>query len=55
MSNYVLTADSTVDVFDNYLKDNNIDIIPMPFLVNDVEYGIDKNLSDRRKNQNSAS
>ncbi|MEG2084753.1 MAG: DegV family protein, partial [Clostridia bacterium] len=47
MSNYVLTADSTVDVFDNYLKDNNIDIIPMPFLVNDVEYGIDKNLSDK--------
>ena len=39
MNKYVITTDSTCDLPESYVKENNIDVIPVLYSVNDVVYG----------------
>ena len=47
MSNYIITSDTTCDLPDSYLKENNIDIIPLYYNLNDVVYGDEINLEPK--------
>ncbi|MEG1509801.1 MAG: DegV family protein [Clostridia bacterium] len=42
MNKFVITTDTTADVYDNYLQENNIEVIPMPYTLDGIEYGIEK-------------
>ena len=39
MNKYVITTDSTCDLPESYVKENNIDVIPVLYSINDVVYG----------------
>lgn len=45
MSNYKITSDTTCDLPDSYLKENDIAIIPLYYNLNDVIYGEEINLT----------
>lgn len=47
MSNYIITSDATCDLPDSYLKENNIDIIPLYYNLDDVVYGDEVNLEPK--------
>lgn len=47
MSNYIITSDTTCDLPDSYLKENNIDIIPLYYNLDDVVYGDEVNLEPK--------
>lgn len=47
MSNYIITSDTTCDLPDSYLKENNIDIIPLYYNLDDVVYGDEINLEPK--------
>jgi EDD domain protein, DegV family len=38
---YVITTDMTADMADNFLKENDIDVVSMPYTIGGVEYGRD--------------
>lgn len=38
---YVLTTDMTADMADDFLVNNNIDIVSMPYIIDGIEYGRD--------------
>lgn len=38
---YVITTDMTADMADDFMKNNNIDIISMPYTIDGIEYGRD--------------
>ncbi len=44
MSSYAITTDTTCDLPNEYLKQNNIDIITLYYSMDDVIYGDDKNI-----------
>ena len=39
MKKYVITTDSTCDLPESFTKENNVDVIPVLYSVNDVVYG----------------
>lgn len=47
MSNYMITSDTTCDLPDSYVKENNIDIIPLYYNLDDIVYGDEVNLEPK--------
>lgn len=47
MSTYIITSDTTCDLPNSYLNENNIDIIPLYYNLDDVVYGDELNLDPK--------
>ena len=45
MNSYVITTDTTCDLPDSYIKENNLDIITLFYSMDDVIYGNDKKIN----------
>lgn len=47
MSTYVITTDTTCDLPEEFLKEHNIDAVPLYYAIDDVIYGEDQHLSPK--------
>lgn len=45
MNKFIITADTTADLYPEFFKENKVDIVAMPFMMNNVEYNVDKFIS----------
>lgn len=45
MSKFVITTDTTSDLWDEFYAENNIDVVAMPYMIGGLEYNIERFLS----------
>ncbi len=45
MGKFVITSDTTADLYDEFFEENNVEKVAMPYLIDGVEYNIEKFLT----------